>query len=446
MKKMLRIGALGALMLLASGCVLVPRSWRGEYAELARAGEKYEKPFEKRELPELPANPEWRDVLRRALLANGDLEASYHEWAMAMARVQQAGAWPNSSLSVSFEYMFSGERLKAWDRTSVTVAPDAMQNLTLPTKTYQAAKVALRDAQGAGQKFIAAKLELQRQVLSDYLDYALLAETTRIHRENTSLLKLIYDITRQRAGDQQADLLRAEVGLRTAENQIKSNESELAQKRAKLNAMLAREPDAPLPPPEAIPAPRAVPMDDAHLLLAASENNPELAALAKEVTGRRDAIELARMRYIPDINPMAGFTGSMEQFLGAMFVLPTVVPQIQGAIKEARSDLYRAQAMYRQKKFDRAASVVAALYELRNAERQAKTFEEEILPRAKQTVDVERQSYAAGSISFTDLIESQRMLLDIRLMIAEAKVAREKSLAELEALAGRDIETLEVHK
>ena len=53
-----------------------------------------------------------------------------------------------------------------------------------------------------------------------------------------------------------------------------------------------------------------------------------------------------------------------------------------------------------------------------------------------------RQAYAAGTASFTDLIDTQRMLLDVRLMIAEARMEREKRLAELEALAGVDIETL----
>ena len=43
---------------------------------------------------------------------------------------------------------------------------------------------------------------------------------------------------------------------------------------------------------------------------------------------------------------------------------------------------------------------------------------------------------------YLDLIEAQRTLLDVRLTIAESKAAREKSLADLEALAGVDVETL----
>jgi outer membrane protein, heavy metal efflux system len=40
------------------------------------------------------------------------------------------------------------------------------------------------------------------------------------------------------------------------------------------------------------------------------------------------------------------------------------------------------------------------------------------------------------------MIDSQRTLLDARTLLAEARVAREKRLADLENLAGADVETL----
>lgn len=438
----LAIGVAAALLI--GGCVVAPRDARREETALRDAGRPYTRPVGRRVACDLPADADWTDILRRAFLANGDLEVAYFEWAAAVYRVRQAGAYPNTPVMAGFEYMFSGGNMKAWDRTTVTVAPDPMENLVLPTKTYQAAKVALADAQAAGKKFLAAKFDLQRRVLSEYLDFALLAEKARIQRDNAALLKLVFDtaIGRVQAGAAQQDVLRAEIAYRLAENELKVTDADLSRKRAMLNALMARAPQAPLPPPQRIPPPRTVPADDARLLAVAVEGNPELAALARQVQGRLDALELARMRYIPDVNPMAGFTGGIERFVGAMVSLPTVIPEIRGAIKEARADLRRVQATYRQGRLDRAASFVAALYALRDSRRQTEVFEQEVLPRAEQAVRMARASYAAGGASFTDLIDIQRTLLDVRLMIAEAKTAREKSLAELEALAGVDIETV----
>jgi outer membrane protein TolC len=104
--------------------------------------------------------------------------------------------------------------------------------------------------------------------------------------------------------------------------------------------------------------------------------------------------------------------------------------------------LHADQATLRQARSDRAATFVAALYALRNAERQTRTFEEVILPRAEQTLTSSRQAYTTSTGSFSDLIDAQRTLLDVRLLIVEAKAQREKRLAELEETAGVDIETL----
>ena len=174
----------------------------------------------------------------------------------------------------------------------------------------------------------------------------------------------------------------------------------------------------------------------------AAANNPELAALAHDLQGRADALERARMEYFPDFNPFAGFTGTVSQVIGLGVSIPTFLPRVKGMVEEARADLGRMRAMCRQEKFDQASQVVAALYTLRNAERQADLFEQLIAPAAQRVADNARQAYAAGTGSFIDLIDAQRTLLDVRLTAAEARTARGKNLADLEALIGREVETV----
>ena len=438
---MATVAVLGAAVV--GGCVLAPAEAKRETADVRAAGTPYRQQFETRQLAPLPERPDWGDVLMRALLANGELEAAYFEWAAAVARIQRAGGYPNTALSINFQQMIeSGTTLGR--NTTVTVGPDPMESLAFPPKVYQAGKVATDDARAAGKRFLAKKLFVQRQVAVAWLDFALLAERLRIQRENLSLLKLINDTAsaRVRAGAPQQDLLRAEVEYRRADNELKGMEAELPRMRSMLNAMLARAPDAALEPPEQLPPPRRVPADDDRLLALASEQNPELADLALQVKGRRDALELARLQLIPDFNPFAGFTGSVSQFVGLGLSIPTFQPEMYGMIKESRAELRRMMAMYRQAKFDRAARVVAAIYAVRNSERQADLFGGTIVPAAQRIFDNTRQAYAAGTSSFLDMVEAQRTLLEVRVTAAEARAAREKSLAELEALIGRNIDTV----
>src|SRR5688572_18701272 len=89
------VAALTMIACLLSGCVLAPRAAKDERAAMRTAGKPYATTFEKRDLPELPPAPSWRDVLQRALLANGELEAAYYDWAAAVYRIDQAGSYPN---------------------------------------------------------------------------------------------------------------------------------------------------------------------------------------------------------------------------------------------------------------------------------------------------------------------------------------------------------------
>ena len=96
--------------------------------------------------------------------------------------------------------------------------------------------------------------------------------------------------------------------------------------RAMLNGMIGRKPQEALNLSKTLPEPRPLWADDAQLIAAAVDANPELAALAREIASRQDALELARMQFIPDINPLAAFTGSLSQSVGAMVILPTTIP------------------------------------------------------------------------------------------------------------------------
>ena len=429
-----------------AGCVLAPQGTRDEQAKLNAASPPFEPQIGARQLPELPAVASWQDVLSRAFLANGELESSYFEWKAAFARIDQAATWPNSNVALSFGYMFSPGNMKTWDRTTIGAGFDPSMNLSLPVKTRTAGKVALDAAREAGDKFRAVKFDLQRRVLEAYLELALTEELIRIERDNLTFLKLLSDSAADRAeaGGPMQDLFKALIESETAQNDLAGLQAKASSMRGELNGMLGRDAASPLSLPAALPAPRPVIADDAALIAVAVAQNPELAALAQQVAGRSDAVELARLAYLPDIIPSASITGSVSQSLGAMVMVPTKLPAIRAAIDEALSMTRSSEAMLRQTKQDRAARFVADLYLMRNAEREAQLYRARVVPAARQLVSSSRNAYAAGTIVFADLIDSERMFISVRRMVAQAQIEREQRLAELEALAGVDIETLGV--
>jgi cobalt-zinc-cadmium efflux system outer membrane protein len=433
-----------AIVMGLTGCVLAPQGTMEEHAKLDETAPHFEPPVETRDLPVLPAPASWRDVLHRAFLANGELESAYFEWKAALARIDQVATWPNTNVAVNFSYMFSRENMKFWDRTTIGAGFDPSMNLSLPIKVQTAGEVALEAARQAAERFRAVKFDLQRKILSAYLDLVLTEEKIRIERDNLKLLGLVRDSAafRVQSGGPQQDLLKAETDFELATNKIRNLESEANSLRAMLNGMLARDAKAPLKLAPSLPSPRAVAADDAQLIAVAVDQNPELAGLARQVAGRRDAIELARLAYLPDIIPAASITGNIAQVIATMVMLPTKIPAIRAAISDAEAMSRSADAMLRQTEKDRAASFVANLYLMRNAERQTTFYRRRIVPIVEQLLTSSRQAYAAGTVGFADLIDSDRTYISVRAMVAEARIEREKRLAELEALAGVDIETL----
>jgi len=424
--------------------VLAPHGTRDEQAKLNTASPPFEPRIEGRQIPPLPAVATWQDVLSRAFLANGELESSYFEWKAAFTRIDQVATWPNTNVALSFGYMFSPGNMKTWDRTTIGAGFDQSMNLSLPVKTRTAGKVALHAAREAGDRFRAVKFDLQRRVLEAYLDLALTEEFIRIERDNLTFLKLLSDSASDRAeaGGPMQDLFKALIESETAQNDLAGLEAKARSMRGELNGMLGRDASAPLGLPPELPPPRPVTADDAALIAVAVAQNPELAALAQQVAGRSDAVELARLAYLPDIIPSASITGSVSQSLGAMLMVPTKLPAIRAAIDEAHAMTRSTEAMLRQTTQDRAARFVADLYLMRNSERESELYRARIVPAARQLVSSSRNAYAAGTIVFADLIYSERMFISVRRMVAGAQIEREQRLAELEALAGVDVETL----
>ncbi len=429
-----------ATLLALAGCALHPAGEKEERERSLRAGASY---LERPDPPPLPAVPGPDDYLQQAFLRNSDLEVRYWEWRAAIERIPQDASPPNAA--VPFSYLFSAENLKAWDRTTLGITNDPMTDIPFPTKLLTAGRRALEEARAAGLRFETAKFRLQREVLSTYHDLALLAESIRIQEENVALLRMIAgqaEVRVQAGTADQQDLLKSQTRLRLAENDLENLRGQARPTGARLNALLGREPAAPVPLPPALPAPRPLPLSDDDLIRLGSERSTELAALAREIEGRKEALSLAKQAYLPDFSLSFSFTGSVAQTVGGMLVLPVRLEAIQAGIAEARAGLNAAQAARKQYERDLASSFVLNLYVLRNDERQIRLFEEEIIPRARQTVAISQTAYAANRVGFVEVLDSERTLLEARLTLAQLRTEREKALAAIESWSAVDVEVM----
>jgi len=71
------------------------------------------------------------------------------------------------------------------------------------------------------------------------------------------------------------------------------------------------------------------------------------------------------------------------------------------------------------------------LFMFRESQRDLDLLTGEILPRARQSLEVARTGYVSGRASFIDILDAQRSLLSFELATTEARARREVALANL---------------
>jgi outer membrane protein, heavy metal efflux system len=433
------LAAAGLTGLLLSSCAIHPHGEEEERQRAREAGAAFEKKLQDRDLPPLPGDASREEILRHAFLANAELEGRYWEWISALEQIPQDGS-PRTTAALFFNHLFEGGSSTVLERSMVTIGNDPMFNLPWPGKLSTAARRALENARAAGLRFESAGFELQRRVLTAYLDWALLAEEMRLREANVALLTTIQEAAtgRTRAGGgSQQDILKTRTRRELASNDLESLRSRVPGQRARINALLGRPPGAPLAPPGELPAPGAFSLTDEEILARITSRNPELAAITREMAGREEGIRLAKLEAIPELGLSAGADlGGMGQTLAGMVTFPLLrYEAIEAGIAQARANLAAAEAMRRQAENDLGSRAIASLQSFRNAERQVELFQGVIIPAAEGIISSTRASYSAGQIPLIELLDSQSTLLEVRSTLARLRMEREAMLAELEAMA-----------
>ncbi len=433
-----RLVALAALA--ATGCAIHPVGESEEREHAAAALRELDEPAA---VPPLPQEPDLRDYLRTAFHADPELRARYWEWRAAIERIPQEASPPNPAFN--FSYLFSDDHMTAWDRTTLGLSNEPMSDLPLPSKLATAGRRALEEARATGQRFEAAKFKLQAEVTSLYLDLALHGEQIRAQEETVRLLELVAadGESRLRAGGAtQADALRARDELDRAQSVVQSLHAQLPVLAARMNARVGRDADVPIPLPRALPDPRPLPAHDDELVALAAQRSPELAALAHEVAGREDALELARQAWIPDFGLSFNLTGTVSNTLAGMVVLPLRAEAIEAGIDEARARLRAAEAAREKYARDLAASFVLDLVVLHDTERQIELLRGTLLPRAETIARTAESSLATGRTLLADVVMARRAEVDARFMLAELRAEREKAIAAIESWSSLDVAAL----
>lgn len=324
------------------------------------------------------------------------------------------------------------------------------QRVEISQKVPFAGKRALRGESAKAQIVAASgdledtKLELVEAARLAIADYYLAERGLEVNAEGLRLLREFQQNAEARYKTGQApqqDILQAGVELGRQEEQRLAWERARTVAVARLNTLMNRPPDGPIPPPAGPAGTAAMPADAKALRDLALSRRPDLQALAARIAADRAALGLAEREYYPDVEFMAAYDSfwnmaQQQGQIGLRFNLPVQLKRRAGAVAEAEALLAQRQAQLSKQSNQVAFEVEQALARVRESERAVKLYQDRILPAARENVKSAQAAYVTGKVPFLSLIEAERSLIGLLDRYYEAVAESVRRWAALERVVG----------
>jgi outer membrane protein TolC len=379
------------------------------------------------------------EYLRYAALHNAGLKAAFEEWRAALEQIPQAQALPDPK----FTYDYFIEQVATRQQAGL------MQMFPWFGKIAARTDAAAAGANAAQSRYEAKKLQLFFDVRQAFYEFTYLAGATRVAGENLDLMQHFEEVARTRyltAAGTHPDVIRAQIEVAKMQDELITLERQRAPTVARLNAVLNRPAEAPLPWPREEPA-QPVQVDRGTVIAALKARNPELRAMGFDVERFRSEIGVAKRNFYPDIGVGVEWMEMGKDMMGpdndVMVGLELNLPIWRRSYRagelQARAMARRAQ--YERKNFenDLVARTERALYEFDDSGRKVRLYGDVLVPKAQQLIGASEAAYMAGTVDFLSLIDAQRTLLQFQLERERAWANHQQNLAELEMLAGTDL-------
>ena len=152
-----------------------------------------------------------------------------------------------------------------------------------------------------------------------------------------------------------------------------------------------------------------------------------LGASFANVLGRRD---------LPDIASPPEGNGKNIWAITAGVNIPIWRRKYNAGVLEATQDKIASREGYRDAVNSVEAAVRAIGFRIQTLEEQMSLFENTLLPQARQALRSTDAAYSTGTLGVLELLDSERVLLGVRLSLAQFRSDYMKSLAEMERAIG----------
>jgi cobalt-zinc-cadmium efflux system outer membrane protein len=277
-----------------------------------------------------------------------------------------------------------------------------------------------------------------------YYEYYLVHRALEVNQENLKLLQEARRTAeaRVRTGQSpQQELLQIEVELGKQRERELILRRTLTVTKARINALLHRLPDDPLPPPvsQLVPAADLPPLEQ--LYSSALLHRPDLKAARQRLEAEQLSLALAEREYYPDLEVMAAYDAFWQErplrtMIGFGVNLPVQLSRRRAALAESLARITRRQAELNRLTDQIHLQVRDAYTRVEENSQLLQLYDKQLIPAAQANVREAVAAYTAGRIPLLGLLEAQRNLVQLRDRYFEILADYYRSRASLERAVG----------
>lgn len=383
-----------------------------------------------------------RQAMALAVARNPKLKAFGWEVRRAESRALQAGLWPNPELEIEFENFGGSKQFEGTQSLETTVS--LAQTFPLGGDIERRRDVARYATRLAGWDYEAARLEVLTDVTQRYVAVLAAERRVTVAGEALDLAREVQTTTGKRieAGDAPPiEAARASVPVATAQVAVKRAERQLRAARKQLALTWAS--DSPTFDALAGSLDDIQPPPAADALVAYVNDSPAVARWATDISAHRAEAQLAEAEAVPDVTGRLGYKHDGADEAGALVVgisLPLpIFDRRQGDTLAARLGATAARQRQREAELRLESMLSESYARLANAYDEAVAIRDVALPPATESFEVTRRAFEKGDLTFIDVLDAERTLVDLRRQHLEALAEYHAAAAEIEGLIGRPL-------
>lgn len=430
----------GLILMMAAASVLAGAQDRGGRSKITA------EVIEQTETPSSQTALTLDEVVRTALARNPAVASAAHSLAAQRARVPQARALPDPTFGAGWMGNIRPFSVQTGDPSSYR-SVSAMQMLPFPGKLSLRGRIAGKEADASQWDLEAVRRRLTADIKAAYYDYWYYDKAIGTTQQNRDLLTKLSQIAeaRYRVGKgMQVDVLRSQVELSMLLQKLTTLEQQRATAQARLNALMGRDPEAPLAPAADISAQSPLNYSLADLYKLARENDPEYRRVQKMVERNQLAINLAHKDYLPDLS--VGYMYQQRPALPDMhgFTFTVNIPvfyrskqreEVRQATEEELSTVKERDNRQNELYFELKQNYLAA----KASENLLKLFSQGVVPQSSLALESSLSAYQVGNVDFLTLIGNFTTVLNYETDYYRELANYQTALAQIEALTGTEL-------